>query len=40
MNKEGELFVMKNNEPIVGFSSDYAYELYLSMHYYYSAKHN
>lgn len=36
INSEGEFWIMYNGEPVVGFTPDYAYKLYLSMHAYYS----
>jgi hypothetical protein len=36
VNTDGELFVMRNEEPIVAFTADYTRELYMSLHAYYA----
>lgn len=40
LNADGELFVMKNGEPTVGFTADYTEELYLALHCYFAEKYN
>ena len=35
VNAKGELYVMRNDEPIVGFTEDYTRELYMALHSYY-----
>ena len=41
VNEYGELFVMKDGDPVVGFTSDYTYELYMALHSYYcECNHN
>lgn len=34
VNGHGELFVMRDDEPIVGFTADYTRELYMALHSY------
>ena len=36
VNSKGELFVMRDDEPIVGFTADYTRELYMALHSYYA----
>jgi hypothetical protein len=36
VNKDGELFILKNGEPIVAFTSDYTLELYMALHSFYT----
>lgn len=36
VNEHGELFVMRDKEPIVGFTADYTRESYMALHSYYA----
>lgn len=36
VNEHGEMFVMRNDEPIVGFTADYTRKLYMALHSYYA----
>lgn len=36
LNADGELFIMKNGDPLVVFTADYAQELYMALHCYYN----
>lgn len=38
VNGDGELYVMHNDEPVVGFTADYTFELYLALHSYFVEK--
>lgn len=40
VNSDGELYVMHNDEPVVGFTSDYTYNLYLHLCAYYDGRNN
>lgn len=36
VNINGELFVMRDDEPVVVFTADYTRELYMALHAYYA----
>ena len=40
VNCDGELYVMRDGEPVVGFTSDYTFELYMALHSYFAKKLN
>lgn len=40
VNNNGELYVMHDGEPVVGFTSDYTYNLYLHLHNYFNMTSN
>ena len=40
VNAVGELYVMCDNEPVVGFTSDYTFELYMALHSYFAKRLN